>query len=60
MLPGLILNGEFLNFKTYMSYSGMYKNSQKVKVLFNESGMAKDLPFDMVWNELCQLISATS
>jgi hypothetical protein len=38
----------------------MYKNSQKVKVLFNESGMAKDLPFDIVWNELCQLISANS
>ena len=56
MVPGLILNGEFLNFKTYMSYSGMYKNSQKVKVLFNESGMAKDLPFDTVWKELCHLI----
>ena len=55
MLPGLILNGEFLNFKTYMSYSGMYKNSQKVKVLFNESGMAKDLPFDAVWKELIKL-----
>jgi heptosyltransferase-3 len=58
MLPGLILNGKFLNFKNYMSYSGMYKNSQKVKVLFNESGMAKDLLFDAVWNELCQLIGA--
>jgi len=55
MLPGLILNGEFLNFKTYMSYSGMYKNSQKVKVLFNESGMAKDLSFDVVWKELIKL-----
>ncbi len=55
MLPGLILNGEFLNFKTYMSYSGMYKNSQKVKVLFNESGMAKDLSFDTVWKELIKL-----
>ena len=55
MLPGLILNGEFLNFKTYMSYSGMYKNSQKVKVLFNENGMAKDLPFNTVWEELKQL-----
>ena len=55
LLPGLILNGEFLNFKTYMSYSGMYKNSQKVKVLFNESGMAKDLPFDAVWEELINL-----
>ena len=55
MLPGLILNGEFLNFKTYMSYSGMYKNSQKVKVLFNESGLAKDLPFDAVWKGLIKL-----
>ena len=55
MLPGLILNGEFLNFKTYMSYSGMYKNSQKVKVLFNESGLAKDLPFDAVWKGLVKL-----
>jgi len=60
LLPGLILNGEFLNFKTYMSYSGMYKNSQKVKVLFNENGKTKDLPFDTVWNELSQLISATT
>lgn len=55
MLPGLILNGKFLNFKTYMSYSGMYKNSQKVKVLFNESGMAKDLAFETVWGELIKL-----
>ena len=55
MLPGLILNGDFLNFKTYMSYSGMYKNSQKVKVLFNESGLAKDLPFDAVWKGLIKL-----
>ena len=54
-IPGLILNGEFLNFKTYMSYSGMYKSSQQVKVLFNKSGKAKDLPFDTVWKELCQL-----
>ena len=38
-----------------MSYSGMYKNSQKVKVLFNESGMAKDLSFDTVWKELIKL-----
>jgi hypothetical protein len=38
----------------------MYKNSQKVKLLFNESGMAKDLPFDTVWDELGQLINATS
>jgi heptosyltransferase-3 len=56
MIPGLILNGEFLNFKTYMSYSGMYKNSQNVKVLFNESGKAKDLTLDKVWTELCQLV----
>jgi len=56
MLPGLILNGAFLNFKRYISYSGMYKNSQKVKILFNEHGPAKDLPFDVVWRELCQLI----
>lgn len=55
-IPGLILNGDFLNFKTYMSYSGMYKNSQQVKVLFNKSGKAKYLPFDTVWKELCQLI----
>ena len=60
MLPGLILNGEFLNFKTYMSYSGMYKNSQKVKVLFNESGMAKDLSFDVVWKELIKLNDSKS
>lgn len=59
MVPGLIINGEFLNFKTYMSYSGMYKNSQKVKVLFNDKGIAKDLPFDTVWKELCQLIDQT-
>jgi heptosyltransferase-3 len=57
MLPGLVLNGEFLNFKTYVSYSGMYKNSPKVKVLFNEVGKAKDLPFEAVWKELCQLMS---
>lgn len=56
MVPGLILNGEFSNFKTYLSYSGMYKNSQQVKVLFNENGNVKDLPFDTVWKELCQLI----
>lgn len=55
-IPGLILNGEFLNFKTYMSYSGMYKNSTKVKVLFSACGKAKDLPLDTVWKELCQLI----
>jgi heptosyltransferase-3 len=57
-LPGLILNGEFLNFKTYMSYSGMYKNSPQVKVLFNERGKAKDLPFDTVWEELSLLMVA--
>jgi heptosyltransferase-3 len=57
MVPGLILNGEFLNFKTYMSYSGMYKNGSKVKILFNESGKTKDLAFDTVWKELCKLLA---
>jgi heptosyltransferase-3 len=56
MLPGLVLKGEFLNFKTYVSYSGMYQSSPKVKVLFNGSGNAKGLPFDIVWSELCSLM----
>ena len=60
MIPGLIINGEFLNFKTYMSYSGMYKNSQKVKILFNQHGPAKDLPFDTVWKELSLLMVANT
>jgi heptosyltransferase-3 len=60
MIPGLIINGEFLNFKTYMSYSGMYKNSQKVKILFNQHGPAKDLPFDAVWKELSLLMVANT
>jgi heptosyltransferase-3 len=60
MVPGLILNGEFLNFKTYMSYSGMYKNGSKVKILFNESGKTKDLAFDTVWKELIKLNDSKS
>jgi heptosyltransferase-3 len=60
MIPGLIINGEFLNFKTYMSYSGMYKNSPKVKILFNQYGPAKDLHFDVVWKELSLLMVANT
>lgn len=57
MVPGLILNGEFLNFKTYISYSGMYKNSKRVKVLFNGQGKTEDLPFEIVWDALDNLMN---
>lgn len=44
-IPAFIICGQFVNFKSYMSYSGAYTNKNIATIYFNPTGSAHELSY---------------
>ena len=53
-IPGLILLGNYKDFKNHMPYSGAYENG-RAKIFHYPNGLSTDIPLETVWQLLTQL-----
>ncbi|MHA8107266.1 glycosyltransferase family 9 protein [Aquirufa sp. 5-AUSEE-100C1] len=53
-IPGLILLGDYKDFKNHMPYSGAYENG-RAKIYHYPNGLSTEIPFETVWELLSQL-----
>lgn len=53
-IPGLILLGEYKNFKNHMPYSGSYENG-RATIYHYPNGSSADIPLETVWQQLIHL-----
>ncbi len=53
-IPGLILLGNYKDFKNYMPYSGAYENGL-AKIYHHPDGLSTEIPLETVWNMLTEL-----
>ena len=53
-IPGLILLGDYKDFKNHMPYSGAYETGC-AKIYHYPDGLSTEIPFETVWQMLTQL-----
>ncbi len=53
-IPGLILLGNYKDFKNHMPYSGAYENG-RAKIYHYPDGLSTEIPLETVWELLSQL-----
>jgi heptosyltransferase-3 len=58
-IPGLILLGEFKNFKNHMPYSGAYEHG-RASIYHYPNGSSAEIPLDIVWQQLINTIPIPS
>lgn len=54
-IPGLLLLGEYKNFKNHMPYSGSYEQGRAM-IYHNPDGSSAEIPLETVWHQLSKLI----
>jgi heptosyltransferase-3 len=54
-IPGLILLGDFKNFKNHMPYSGAYELG-RATVYHYPNGTSVEIPLETVWQTLTKII----
>ena len=54
-IPGLILLGEYKNFKNHMPYSGSYEQG-RANIYHYPNGSSADIPLENVWQQLIKTI----
>jgi heptosyltransferase-3 len=53
-IPGLILLGEYKNFKNHMPYSGSYELGRAM-IYHNPDGSSAEIPMETVWHQLSNI-----
>ncbi len=53
-IPGLILLGEYKNFKNHMPYSGSYEQGRAM-IYHNPDGSSAEIPLETVWHQLSNI-----
>lgn len=54
-IPGLILLGEYKNFKNHMPYSGSYEQGRAM-IYHNPDGSSAEIPLEIVWQQLLKTL----